>query len=66
MALYCSIQVAVHLEHFKNIDLYNQGFYRCDFKLYHLENEVKKYAKPLKTKVSEITKKRRKVWKEDK
>ena len=64
MALYATVEVAVHVEHFKNIDLYNQGFYRCDFKIYHIQGDAKVYSQPLDIKVSEVTKKRRRVWKE--
>ena len=96
MSLYSTIELAIQVEHFKNIgrnfflniwieflfdlkvkssklgyaqfnfliDLYNQGFYRCDFKLYYFNEDTKIYAKPVAIKISDITKKKRKLWKE--
>ena len=64
MSLFSTIEIAIQVEHFKNIDLYNQGFYRWDFKMYYMNEDTRFFAKPVAIKVSDVTKKKRKLWKE--
>ena len=42
MSLKATIEFFIHIESFRNVDLFNQGLYRLQFNLYHeTNNEVK-------------------------
>lgn len=39
MALTGVVEFALHLDNFKNIDLFHQGLYHVQFKIYHMQKE---------------------------
>ena len=60
MSLRAVIESSLHIEHFRNIDLFNQGFYCLKLKLYHLNhNENKIYSFPLEINLSDTAEKKR-------
>ena len=66
MSLRAVIESSLHIEHFRNIDLFNQGFYCLKLKLYHLNhNENKIYSFPLEINLSDTAEKKREYIKEN-
>ena len=39
MSLRAIVEINVHVESFKNVDLYNQGFYTARFRVYHKQGK---------------------------
>ena len=39
MSLRAILEINVHIESFKNVDLYNQGFYNSKIRVYHKQGE---------------------------
>ena len=64
MSLRAIIESSFHVEHFRNIDLFNQGFYSMRLRMYHNEGEKKIYSFPLEITLSETSEKKREIVKE--
>lgn len=46
MSLKATIEFFLHIETFRNVDLFNQGLYRLQFNIYHENNnEVSIFSK---------------------
>jgi hypothetical protein len=65
MSLRAVIESTVHIEHFRNIDLFNQGFYALRIKLYHMDGLNKVYSDPLEITLAETAEKKRECFKEN-
>ena len=59
MSIRAIIESSFHVEHFRNIDLFNQGFYSLRVKMYHMEGLTKVYSFPLEISLSETAEKKR-------
>ncbi|CAI2387750.1 unnamed protein product [Moneuplotes crassus] len=57
MPLKAVVESVFHVEHFRNIDLFNQGFYALAVKMYHEEGDQKVYSYPLEISLSKTAEK---------
>lgn len=64
MSLRAIIESSFHIEHFRNIDLFNQGFYALRVKLYHTDGMNTHYSYPLEINLSDTSEKKRELNKE--
>jgi len=46
MSLSAITELMLHIEHFRNIDLMQQGLYFLKFHIYHQDKDFKYYAHP--------------------
>ena len=61
MSLRAVIESTIHIEHFRNIDLFNQGFYGIRIRLFHTSGESKIYSYPIEITLSDTAEKKREL-----
>lgn len=65
MSLRAIIESSLHIEHFRNVDLFNQGFYAMRLKMYHMNSDQKVFSFPLEITLSDTAEKKREYIKEN-